>query len=139
MKKSLFAVSAAVFIGCSMNLASAGTQQHPIQTIQNELAQNDWAVVQEINGIQVSLSIVSVDQERFLSIQFLNTNAESTDFIWSMTKNNTPVIITADEMIESRIQLEANASETVDGTYLIYLNDTDQISDFTISIKPTKH
>jgi hypothetical protein len=42
-------------------------------------------------------------------------------------------------MIESRIQLEANASETVDGTYLIYLNDTDQISDFTISIKPTKH
>ncbi len=139
MKKSLFVVSAAIFIGCSTSLAHTSVNEQPVRIIQNEQPQNDWTVVQEINGVEVSMSIVSVEQERFLSVQFLNTNAESTDFIWSLTKNSNAVIITADEMIESRIQLEANASQTVDGTYLIYLNDADQISDFAVSIKPTKH
>ncbi len=139
MKRSLFALSAAMLVGCTLNFAHASAVAHPNHLIQNDEPKNAWILVQEVNGVQVSFSIVSVDQERFLSVQFVNTNAESTDFIWSMTKNTTPVIITTDEMIESRIQLAANATETVDGTYLIYLDDADQLSDFVISIQPSKH
>lgn len=139
MKKSLFALSAAMLMGCTLNFAHASAVAHPNHLIQNDEPQNTWTLVQESYGVQVSFSIVSVEQERFLSVQFVNTNAESTDFIWSMTKNTTPVIITADEMIESRIQLAANATETVDGTYLVYLDDADQLSDFVISIQPSKH
>ena len=72
-------------------------------------------------------------------MKFENTNTEAVDFIWSMTKNNASILITADEMIESRVQLNSSASEIVDGTYLIAMTDEDQFADFTISIQPTKH
>lgn len=139
IKKSLFALSAAVVLGSSIQSVYAADVV-PSQTItQNDENGNDWTLVQQVNGINISYSTVVLDQERFLSVKFENTNTEAVDFIWSMTKNNASILITADEMIESRVQLNSSASEIVDGTYLIAMTDEDQFADFTISIQPTKH
>lgn len=108
-------------------------------TTQEDQIGKEWTFIQQVNGISISYSMEFIGQERFLSVQFVNTNSEAIDFIWSMTKNNASIQITADEMIESRVQLNSFASEMVDGTYLIELNDEDQFSDFVVSIQPTKH
>lgn len=136
---SLRAISAALVIGCSVNSVSAADIGHPQELIQNDQIGQDWTFIQQISGIAVSYSVVVLNDERFLSIQFENTNPEAIDFIWSMTKNNASIRITEDEMIESRIQLTSYTSEVVDGTYLIEMTSEDQFSDFIVSIKPTKH
>ncbi|MDG1333593.1 MAG: hypothetical protein P8P74_14750 [Crocinitomicaceae bacterium] len=139
IKNSLFAVSTALVMGSSIH-SSYAAELEPSQTItQEDQIGKDWTFVQLIDGISISYSTIAVGQERFLSVKFENTNSEATDFVWSMTKNNASIRITADEMIESRVQLTSFASEIVDGTYLIELNDEDQFSDFIVSIKATKH
>lgn len=139
LKKSLFAVTTALVLGGSISSAYA-VDHVPSQKIsQNDKTGYDWTLVQEIDGISISFSTVTIDQERFLAVKFENTNAETADFIWSMTKNNESIVITEDEMIESIVRLSASESEIVDGSYLIELSDADQFSDFTVSIKSTNH
>lgn len=136
---SLRAISAALVIGCSVNSVSATDIERPQELIQVDQIGQDWTFIEQINGIAVSYSMIVLNDERFLSVQFENTNPETVDFIWSMTKNNASIRITGDEMIESRIQLTSYTSEIVDGTYLIEMTNEDQFSDFIVSIKPTKH
>lgn len=139
IKKSLFALSIAVVMGSTISSAYAADSGPSQHISQNDQIGKDWTFVKQVNGISISYAIEFLGDERFLSVKFENTNSEAVDFIWSMTKNNASIRITADEMIESRIQLTSSASEIVDGTYLIELTDEDQFSDFIISIQPTKH
>ena len=138
-KKPLLALCAAIVMGSTIPSAFAADNGPSQQISQNDQIGKDWMIMQQVNGITVSYSVEVLGQERFLSVKFENTNVEAVDFIWSMTKNNTSIQITADEMIESRIQLTSSASEIIDGTYLIELTDGDQLSDFIVSIQPTKH
>lgn len=138
-KKSLFALSFALVMGSATQSAYAIETVPSQNTTQNDQIGKDWTFVQQVNGISVSYSMEVIGQERFLSVKFENTNSEAIDFIWSMTKNNASIQITADEMIESKVQLNSFASEIVDGTYLIELTSEDQFSDFIVSIQPTKH
>lgn len=136
---SLRAISAALVIGCSINSVYATDIELPKELIQHDQVGYDWTFIQHVNGIAISYSMIELNDERFLSIQFENTNQNDVDFIWSMTKNNSQIRITADEMIESRVQLTSNTSEIVDGIYLIEMTSDDQFSDFVVSIQPTKH
>lgn len=137
IKNSLFVL--AIVMGSSVQSAYAVDNVPSQNTTQEDQIGKEWTFIQQVNGISISYSMEFIGQERFLSVQFVNTNSEAIDFIWSMTKNNASIQITADEMIESRVQLNSFASEMVDGTYLIELNDEDQFSDFVVSIQPTKH
>jgi hypothetical protein len=139
IKKPLLALTTAIVMGSAIQSAYAVDTCPPQEITQNDQIGKDWTFVQQVNGISISYSMIVVDQERFLSVKFENTNSEAIDFVWSMTKNNASIRITADEMIESRVQLNSFASEIVDGTYLIELTDEDQFSDFIVSIQPTKH
>ena len=139
MKKSLFAVTTVLVLGSTIPSAYAADNVPSQNISQTDKTEYDWTVMQEIDGISISYSTVAIGQERFLAVKFDNTKSEAIDFIWSMTKNDASIRITADEMIESRIQLTSYASEIVDGTYLIELTNEDQFSDFIISIQPTKH
>lgn len=139
IKNSLFVLSTAIVMGISVQSAYAADSSPSQETTQKDQIGKEWTFVQEVNGITVSYSIEILGQERFLSVKFVNTNSEAIDFIWSMTKNNASIQITADEMIESRVQLNSFDSEIVDGTYLIELTGEDQLSDFIVSIQPTKH
>lgn len=138
-KNSLFALSAALVMGSTIQSVYAA-DQGPSQTItlEDQISQ-DWTFVQQIDGISISFSTIIVDEVRFLSVKFENTSSENADFIWSMTKNNEMLRITEDEMAEARVELHSMKSEIYDGSYLIELTDDDQFSDFIVSIKPTKH
>lgn len=139
IKKSLFVLSTAIVMGSTIQSACA-TEHVPSQTItQDNLFVSAWEFIQEIDGVSVFYRTVTVAEEQFLSVKFENTNSETVDFIWSMTKNNATIRITADEMIESRVQLDSSTYKVYDGGYLIELTDEDQFSDFVVSIKPTKH
>ena len=138
IKNSLIATTTAIVIGSGVQSAYA-TEPIPSQKIsQHDKIDFDWSLVQEINGISISFSVMDLGDERFLSVKFENTNTKAVDFIWSLTKNNSAVVITADEMIESIVRLEPYQSEIVEGTYLIELSEGDQLSDFVVSIQPTK-
>lgn len=136
---SLRAISAALVIGCSVNSVYASDIELPQESIQTDQIGHDWTFIQQVNGVAISYSMTELNGVRFLSVQFENTNAESVDFIWSMTKNNSPIRITADEMTEARAQLTSRTSEIIDGTYLIEMAGEDRFSDFVVSIQPTKH
>lgn len=135
---SLRALFAVLVIGCSMNSVYATEIELPKELIQKDQIGEDWTYIQTTNGIAVSYSVVVIEDERFLSIQFENTNAEAVDFIWSLLHHNSAVTITIDGMIESIVQLKSNDTETVNGTYLIEMKSDDELSDFVVLIKPTK-
>lgn len=139
IKNSLFALCTALVMGSTIQSVYAADQA-PTQTIafDDEIGEN-WTFVQQIDGISVSFTTISVDQEQFLAVKFENTTSEAVDFIWSMTRNNEMLRITEDEMAEARVQIPSSESEIYDGSYLIELTDEDQLSDFVISIKSTKH
>ena len=139
IKNSLFAISTAIVLGGTIQSAYAVDESPSQKTTQNDQIGKDWTLVQQVDGISIYYSLETIGQERFLSVKFENTNSESADFIWSMTKNNQMLRITADEMGEDRVQLDSRATEVVDGSYLIELSNDDQLSDFIVSIKPTKH
>lgn len=136
--KWLGAISAAFLIGSSGNSVYANETEIPQEIIQTQAISNDWTFIQQVNGIAVYYSIIQLGDERFLSIQFENTSAHAVDFIWSMTKHNSPIAVTIDEMLESRVQLTPYASEIIEGTSLIEITDADQFTDFIVSILPTK-
>jgi hypothetical protein len=138
VKKSLFVVTTAIVMGSAVQSAYAAEHFPPQNITQQDKIGYDWTLIQQIDGISISLSIVDLGDERFLSVKFENTNSEASDFIWSMTKNNSAVVITEDEMMESIVRLESAQSAIVDGTYLIELSEGDQLSDFVVSIQPTK-
>jgi len=125
-------------MGCSTMAATASIGNQTNTTTQDDVPGQKWTLVQEINGVQVSLSIATIDNERFLSIQFENTTSQTVDLICSVSKDDAAIQITPDEMTEARIQLNPNANQVIDGTYMIYLSEEDQISDFTISLKENK-
>ena len=133
---SLRAAFVALVMGCSVNSVSAAEVVHP-QTLnfllKDQIGQN-WTFIENINGINVSYSVIELDDKRFLSIQFENSNTQALDFIWSMTKNDSPVMITSDEMNEARIHLDAHASEQFDGSYIIELGADDAFSAYATSI-----
>lgn len=127
-----------LLMGGSMSTAIASNAILTDATTHNDIPRQDWTLVQETNGVQVFLTIVTIDNERFLSIQLKNTTSERVDLICSVAKNNTTIRITPDEMTEARIQLDANGTQEIDGSYTIYLSDEDQIADFTISLIENK-
>ncbi|MFK7784355.1 MAG: hypothetical protein AB8B56_04515 [Crocinitomicaceae bacterium] len=138
MKKSLFAVTTALVLGSSIQLAHGADNIASQNTSQTDKTGYDWTTIQEIHGVSISYSAVIIGKERFLAVKFENTNSEGIDFIWSMTKNDASIVITEDEMIQSIVRLDASQSAIVDGSYLIALSEGDQFSDFTVSIQPTK-
>lgn len=109
------------------------------QPLLGDQPETQWTLVQEVDGLLFYLSVVEKNQERFFSIRVENSNNESSDFIWHLTRHNQPVVITADEMAQMRTHLDAHASQTIDGTDLIYLGETDQISDFEFHVQLVKH
>jgi hypothetical protein len=122
----------------SMLAANASNSEKINMSIVEDIPTEKWTLVKETNGVQASLSITNIKGERFLSVKLENTTSENFNLILSLIKNNETVIITHDEMIEAHIQLGAEATHILDGTYLIYLAKEDQISDFNITINPTK-
>lgn len=122
----------------SMLAANASNSEKINTSIVEDIPTEKWTLVKETNGVQASLSITNIKGERFLSVKLENTTSENFNLIFSLIKNNETVIITHDEMIEAHIQLGAEATHILDGTYLIYLDEEDQISDFNITINPTK-
>ena len=111
---------------------------HSSYSIQTELDTDDWTLVRTDQGIQISYAIISVKGEHFLSIRFENTAAQPVDFVWSMTKDGIPLQITADEMTESRVHLQAAATEVIDGSYLIPCATDDNLSDFNLVLQTIK-
>lgn len=122
----------------SMLAANASNSEKINTSIVEDIPTEKWTLVKETNGVQASLSITNIKGERFLSVKLENTTSENFNLIFSLIKNNETVIITHDEMIEAHIQLGPEATHILDGTYLIYLDEEDQISDFNITINPTK-
>lgn len=122
----------------SMLAANASNSEKINTSIVEDIPTEKWTLVKETNGVQASLSITNIKGERFLSVKLENTTSEDFNLIFSLIKNNETVIITHDEMVEAHIQLGAEATHILDGTYLIYLDEEDQISDFNITINPTK-
>jgi hypothetical protein len=125
-------------MSCSLNSAHASNSGKHHASVLKDVPAQKWTLVQEAHGIQASLSITDIKGERFLSIQLENTTSEDLKLIVSLAKNNETVIITQDEMSEAYIQLNAESTHILDGTYLIYLSEEDQISDFNITMNPTK-
>jgi len=136
---TLLILPAALVLGLSCQSALAANHELSTVIIPKDKIDPDWTFIQSEHGISVSYSINTIGEEQFLTIQFENTSNNAIDFVWSMTKNNELVQITADEMSESRIQLAPNHTEIHDGTYLISINGSDEFSDFRITIQPTKH
>lgn len=99
---------------------------------------DEWTEISQISGITISYSLVRVEDERFLSIQFENTNNQDVDFIWTLLNQNSAVTITTDGMIESIVQLASNETKIVNGTYLIEMKSDEDFSDFVVLIKPNK-
>ncbi|XOV66654.1 MAG: hypothetical protein ACFHU9_13595 [Fluviicola sp.] len=125
-------------VSCSVDSAHASNGEKFNAPVMKDVPAQKWTFINETHGIRASLSIADIKGERFLSIQLENTTSEDLKLILSLTKNNETVIITQDEMSEAYIQLNAESTHILDGTYLIYLSEEDQISDFNITINPTK-
>jgi hypothetical protein len=136
---TLLLLPAAFVLALSSHSASAANHELSTVIIPKDKIGTDWTFIQAEYGVSISYSKITVGDEQFLSIQFANTTNVAIDFVWSMTKNNEPVVITADEMSEAKIQLAPNHSEILDGTYLISMNSSDEFSDFRITLQPTKH
>jgi hypothetical protein len=122
----------------SMYAANASNSEKINTSIVEDVPTEKWTLVKETNGVQASLSITNIKGERFLSVKLENTTSENLNLILSLIKNNETVIITHDEMTEAYIQIGAEATHVLDGAFLIYLSDEDQISDFNITINATK-
>ncbi|MCR9172454.1 MAG: hypothetical protein NXI10_08190 [bacterium] len=134
----LSALAIALLLGCFINNALASEQDDINPTIEKETSKQEWTLVKEANETKVWLSISTIDNERFLSIKIENTTAENRNFLCSLNKNNESVIITIDEMREAYLELDPHSTHVIDGTYLIYIAEGDQIEDFTVTLNPTK-
>lgn len=136
---SLRAIVAMSILGFSISPAGAYENLPQTEISPNDKISQDWTPIRVENGIAISYTSIFIDGEQYLSIQFENTTATDVDFIWSMTKNATQLRITEDEMAESRVQIPSHSGVIYDGAYLIPMTNTDQYSDFTITLQPTKH
>lgn len=126
-----------MLMSCFFNPVFASNGYHQT-TFENTTPETEWTFVQEINGIQISLSISHVQEERFLSVQLVNTTSEDFALTLSLMKGDEMLFITHDEMKETQLQLKGHETHTIDGTYLIYISEEDQISDFKIALTSTK-
>lgn len=99
----------------------------------------EWTEISKENDISISYSTIQCNGETFLAIKFENTSKTSQDFIWSLTQNGESLRITEDEMNETKLHLDSNVNSIYKGTYLVYINDERDYSNFKVSIQTSKH
>jgi hypothetical protein len=130
-------IVAIIIVGSVSSNASASTlDSSPHAT---ELNGNDkWTFAKNENGINIFFSEFKSGDESFLKIKFENTTSERINFIWSLSKNSEAVVITMDEMIETKANLDPRETE-IYGTYsFILINNEESFEDFVVNINLTK-
>jgi hypothetical protein len=99
----------------------------------------EWKLMSQEDGISISCSTITCDEETYLAIKFENSNPSDVRLIWSLTDDSQNVIITEDEMQEELLQLASNEIHIFKGNYLVKANDQTDFSNFKISIKTLKN
>ncbi len=99
----------------------------------------NWNLISQKEGISIYYSTISCNNESFLAIKFENTTDASANLVWSLTHNSESVQITEDEMREARMQIPANTAHIFKGTYMIEVEDENDLSNFQVSIQTLKN
>lgn len=136
--KQLKLAAALLLIGVSAMPLSAKELDYQASVVTISQPSNAWQHIKTENGLSISYATIEINGERFLSIRFENTTANQVDVTWTLNHNQQQVVITEDEMLEARVSLAPAETLMVDGTHLIPMNPSDEMSDFTVSIQPTK-
>ena len=127
MKKILTGALVFVAILCAQNsMAQNSSEVFMPTTVDDE----NWVLVENNNGIKISLLELEERGNRFVEVLFENVQSNDVEFAWTLSNKNNEVLI------NSTAQIKANGSYiNYDTNRMVKLKQNETIADFKVEIK----